>query len=161
MDGSDTFQAIDINLTGANHTSTLNVITGIDLALTTPDADATETALNIGANWDMGITLADNLLIGLGTSAGRIEFDDTTTDEVNILGANVGIGTSTPGGILDIDTIQTSGDVLNISVPSATTLTGGTNGINVNLSTNVTATSQSLTGLNISNTYPLVWMVSI
>ncbi len=55
MDGSDTFQAIDINITGANHTGS-NTITGIDLALTTPDAEATETAINIGANWDSSIT---------------------------------------------------------------------------------------------------------
>src|SRR3989344_119661 len=61
MDGSDTFQAIDINLTGADHTSTSNVITGIDLSLTTPDADATETAINIGANWDQDVAFGNGL----------------------------------------------------------------------------------------------------
>ncbi len=45
---------------------------------------------------------ADDDWLGLGASAGRIEFDDQTTDEVNILGANVGIGTSTPGANLVI-----------------------------------------------------------
>ena len=39
---------------------------------------------------------ADDDWLGLGASAGRIEFDDQATDEVNILDANVGIGTSSP-----------------------------------------------------------------
>ena len=45
---------------------------------------------------------ADDDWLGLGASAGRIEFDDQTTDEVNILGANVGIGDTSPDSILDI-----------------------------------------------------------
>lgn len=55
MDGSETFQVMDINLTSANHTGS-NTITGIDLALTSPDAEATETAIIVGANWDVGIS---------------------------------------------------------------------------------------------------------
>ena len=46
---------------------------------------------------------ADDDWLGLGASAGRIEFDDQTTDEVNILDANIGIGTSTPTGKLDVN----------------------------------------------------------
>jgi trimeric autotransporter adhesin len=45
---------------------------------------------------------ADDDWLGLGASAGRIEFDDLATDEVNILGANVGIGISTPNQQLEI-----------------------------------------------------------
>jgi len=45
---------------------------------------------------------ADDDWLGLGASAGRIEFDDQTTDEVNILGANVGIGTASPESGLDL-----------------------------------------------------------
>lgn len=47
---------------------------------------------------------ADDDWLGLGALAGRIEFDDQTTDEVNILNANVGIGTSTPSSELEIST---------------------------------------------------------
>jgi hypothetical protein len=36
------------------------------------------------------------------STAGRIEFDDQSTDEVNVLGARVGIGTSTPATTLDV-----------------------------------------------------------
>ncbi|KKU30641.1 MAG: FG-GAP repeat protein, partial [Candidatus Uhrbacteria bacterium GW2011_GWF2_46_218] len=57
QDGSDYYQAIDINITGANHSGAGNSITGIDLDLTTPDADSVETAIDIGANWDIGLNM--------------------------------------------------------------------------------------------------------
>ncbi|MFZ2664062.1 MAG: glycine-rich domain-containing protein [Patescibacteria group bacterium] len=50
-----------------------------------------------------GDTSADNQWLGLGSLAGRIEFDDQGTDEVNILNANVGIGTSSPQYTLDVN----------------------------------------------------------
>lgn len=59
-------------------------------------------------------TTADDDWLGLGSTAGRIEFDDQTTDEINILGAFVGIGVSAPGVALDIlgDTrLQAQGDL--------------------------------------------------
>ncbi|MCF8233736.1 MAG: tail fiber domain-containing protein [Bacteroidales bacterium] len=46
---------------------------------------------------------ADNQWLGLGASAGRIEFDDQATDEVNFLNAKVGIGTSAPTEELTIN----------------------------------------------------------
>ncbi len=46
--------------------------------------------------------LVDDNFIGFGAAKGRIEFDDQATDEVNILDANVGIGTDTPGNQLDV-----------------------------------------------------------
>ena len=45
---------------------------------------------------------ADDDWIGLGSGAGRIEFDDQATDEVNILDANVGIGLSNPINALSV-----------------------------------------------------------
>lgn len=72
-------------------------------------------------------TVTDDTWIGLGSGAGRIEFDDQTTDEVNILNANVGIGTSTPtaglhvalNGALSVPGIK--GDGTWITGGSATT----------------------------------------
>lgn len=43
-----------------------------------------------------GDSTADDDWLGLGASAGRIEFDDQATDEVNVLSARLGVGTSTP-----------------------------------------------------------------
>jgi trimeric autotransporter adhesin len=45
---------------------------------------------------------ADDDWLGLGEASGRVEFDDLTTDEVNILNANVGIGTNTPSQKLEV-----------------------------------------------------------
>lgn len=52
---------------------------------------------------DDNIVMADNAWIGLGSGAGRIEFDDQATDEINILNAVLGIGTSTPNSAYSID----------------------------------------------------------
>lgn len=49
-----------------------------------------------------GDATADDNWLGLGASAGRIEFDDQTVDEVNVLGARFGIGTSTPLATLSV-----------------------------------------------------------
>ncbi len=46
---------------------------------------------------------ADDNWLGLGAAAGRIEFDDQTMDEVNILDANVGIGTASPSDKLHLE----------------------------------------------------------
>ena len=56
-----------------------------------------DTATVWSVNSDGNQTMVDNAWLGLGAAAGRIEFDNQTTDEVNILNAYVGINTSTPG----------------------------------------------------------------
>jgi hypothetical protein len=48
------------------------------------------------------ILIADNAWIGLGAAAGRIEFDDLATDEINFLSCDVGIGTTNPQYTLDV-----------------------------------------------------------
>jgi hypothetical protein len=42
--------------------------------------------------------------LGLGASAGRITFIDSTTDYINLLGANVGIGTTAPTSLFSVGT---------------------------------------------------------
>lgn len=64
---------------------------------------------------------ADNNWLGLGSGAGRIEFDDQAIDEVNILDANVGIGTSTPADKVSIETNANDNGRATI-----TNLSGGT-----------------------------------
>ncbi len=52
------------------------------------------------------ITTVDNAWLGLGASAGNVEFDDQTVDEINFVNANVGIGTQTPLFRLDVTDTQ-------------------------------------------------------
>ncbi len=58
-------------------------------------------ALSISSSGN--IVMPDDAWIGLGGSAGRIEFDNQATDEINILNANVGIGTTSPSEKLTIE----------------------------------------------------------
>ena len=53
-------------------------------------------------------TSADDDWLGLGAAAGRIEFDDQTPDEVNILDANVGIGTASPDAAALLEVTSTT-----------------------------------------------------
>lgn len=78
MNGSDSLIGWDINLTGANHAGTANTLTGIDLALTTPDAQATERAIVINSNWDLAMDTAAPIV---GTAA--VWFDDFFGDTVD------------------------------------------------------------------------------
>jgi hypothetical protein len=66
-------------------------------------------------------TTADDDWLGLGSTAGRIEFDDQTTDEINFLGANLGIGTSTPTANLDLVSTNTTTNAFAITANSLTT----------------------------------------
>jgi hypothetical protein len=79
LDGSDTVNGIDINLTGANHTGSGNTITGIDIDLTTADAQADEIAIELSdTDWDTGIKGAYGLEhIGLPTIASTAVATDT------------------------------------------------------------------------------------
>ena len=57
-----------------------------------------------------GMSLIDNYWIGLGSAAGRIEFDDQATDEINFLDCNVGINTSAPTALLHLVKEETGAD---------------------------------------------------
>ncbi len=77
--GSDTVEIIDINLTNANHTGASNVVTGIDIANITGDADATETGFKVGTGWDYGLYSGSPLYEGsTSTFAGNATFNHGT-----------------------------------------------------------------------------------
>ncbi|TAK04252.1 hypothetical protein EPO34_03865 [Patescibacteria group bacterium] len=89
---------------------------------------------------------ADDDWLGLGASAGRIEFDDQATDEVNILGANVGIGTSTPGSTIDATspaTLTTAYQLLADSVTDGTGLELSLDSLNEGYGLLVTSTADA------------------
>lgn len=66
-----------------------------------------------------GISVTDDDWLGLGSAAGRIEFDDQSTDELNILNARLGIGTSAPTSL--IHGVATAGGSTRESILYATT----------------------------------------
>ncbi len=68
MNGSDTFEGIDINVTNANHIGSSNAVYGIDIAGITQDAEATEYALQIGSGWDRAISAGGPVVISAGAN---------------------------------------------------------------------------------------------
>ena len=101
----------------------------------------------------IGTSTSDEYSLSFDTTNNRLGFNLNDSGPAEVVfdsGGNVGIGTTGPGGKLDIQSTQTSGNVLNIAFPSSTTLTSTTRGINIDLSTNVTATDVALIGQNIS-----------
>ncbi|TSD00249.1 MAG: hypothetical protein Greene101449_267 [Candidatus Peregrinibacteria bacterium Greene1014_49] len=104
---------------------------GTDLTILGGDiTGAAGAALDLGeaTSGDITVTgdflIADNSFFGLSSVTGRFEFDDQTTDEFNILNANVGIGTATPTETLEVigtasgrilhaqDTLSSSGSLV-------------------------------------------------
>lgn len=61
MDGTDTVNALAIDLTNANHTGATNVLNAIKISTIVADVDATETAISVGlggagaTQWDVGL----------------------------------------------------------------------------------------------------------
>jgi hypothetical protein len=90
MDNNDTFELFDINLTNPNHTGANNVVTVMDIAAITGDAQATETGISIGTGWDTGLDLNGTPLV-VGADGGVI-LDESADD---VTGLTFGAGTGT------------------------------------------------------------------
>ncbi|HUT19333.1 MAG TPA: hypothetical protein VM366_09240, partial [Anaerolineae bacterium] len=86
MNGSDASIGLDVNLTGANAAGTGNTLAGIDIDLTTADAQAQEIALDVSdADWDYAIDAGS---VPLHAVAQQIFLDfwgDTLPDEIVLL----------------------------------------------------------------------------
>ena len=82
--------------------------------------------------------------------AGRIEFDDQATDEVNILNAWVGIGTNTPGTRLEVNGFTMLGsDSPKIKMMKITGTTAATEGA-------FTAVALGVSGSKVLSLYCLI-----
>ena len=129
MDGSDTVRGVVVDLTNANHTGTGNVLTGLEIAGITADADATETALSFGAGWDNEILFQDLATISAtsGMTFNTGSFTVTGTSVTNISGdlSLILTGGTGAGSVADISltaddniSLDATGD--QISLTSAT-----------------------------------------
>lgn len=72
MDGSDDYSVLQVEVVNADHTSTSNVLNGIEVVGITADAEAVEYAIRVGDGWDAGIFLDDTdiSVVGSGTDSG-------------------------------------------------------------------------------------------
>jgi len=109
VDGDD-FTLLDVNITNGNHTGTTSTVQALDIAGITADAEATETAIKVGAGWDYGLDLDGNAVI-IGADAG-VTLDETSDDvlaltfgagagKLSIVTGNLAIGAGTPGVALN------------------------------------------------------------
>ena len=106
-----------------------------------------ELALNSTASGGLGISKELSLYRsapGILTLADGGSFNIPTGNLT--VGSNLGIGTTSPAANLDVESTAVAGNITNISAPSAVTALGSITGLNVNLSTNYTATGQNVTG---------------
>ncbi len=83
MDGSDTIRGFFIDINNADHTGSNNTLVGLDIDGITGDANATEIGIEISGGWDFGASISN-------------------TFYVNASNKRVGIGTTTPGALLQL-----------------------------------------------------------
>ena len=118
----------NINTSITNTATLANTLRGLNLAITDNSVALVNT--DIGLNVD----------VSAGTNASAIRY------AALFKGGNVGIGTVTPAALLDTELGATSGIISQVGVGSAQVLAGSLTGLKMDLSTNVTATGQSITG---------------
>lgn len=147
MNGSDTFQVFDVNITNADHTGAANVVEVLNVANITGDAHATETALNIGTGWDYGL-LTGSLIsgsLGLDVTGAAVNLNASSNYAVNVAtGTSTGavtIGSTTSAQAITIqsgtgDVTVTSTDDASITVTDDLTINGGSAGSVLNFGTN-------------------------
>lgn len=126
MNGSDDFTLFDVNITNADHTGSSNTVQALDIAGITGDAQATETAINIGSGWDTALNIAGGGATIVGTftvDAGEIGAAEIANASRNInLPLNSFIECQTDAGALI--GFDTTADALPDFVNSATDGTG-------------------------------------
>lgn len=107
--GTNTHNAITIDLTIGNASGGTNVVNGLKIDAISGDAQVTENAINIGAGWVNGITCASGVLLSEVASADSATTNDTVeiaftspvdttgTNTHNALTIDLGIGNATGG----------------------------------------------------------------
>lgn len=86
MNGSDSFNVFDVNLTNADHTGSGNTVGVLDVASITGDAHATEVAIQVGTGWDNAAILSGDVSVRNGAT-GNVTIDmrdyfDATDDDM-------------------------------------------------------------------------------
>ena len=116
MDGSDTINALFIDITNANHTGSTNLLNGINIDGITGDAQADEFAISVGDGWDRELVfIGDSAIIeGGATTAYVLSILDGASGVVSleVTGATSTKPTMTAKGHLRTDGSQIIIDVI-------------------------------------------------
>lgn len=111
MDGSDLFEAIDINITGAAHTGNSNIVTGIDIDFTTADPQVQTTAINVtDLTFDYAIQAGDSTIMSTAQTWFDDFLGDTIADEIIDLSGSDGQALKAVGSTQFGELQLTSGD---------------------------------------------------
>src|SRR3990167_2740246 len=145
--------------TNSDSINVQDVLDDLDAAIGTAASDAITAVGNITSGSAFTSTVpgsslffADTGFLGLGAATARISFDDEGTDEIELLGGNVGIGSTTPTALLSVGsenqlTVDGSGNLFTlgtgsfIGALSAPTINTGLGAFEIRLATD------TLTGL--------------
>ncbi len=117
--------------TNSSSTTVQDVLDDLDAAIAAAGGDITAVGSMTTGDAFADAT-ADDDWLGLGGAAGRIEFDDQATDEINVLDANFGIGDASPLALLtvgsgDLFQVNASGNItFNQTAPTVTIGNTGT-----------------------------------
>lgn len=117
LDGNDTQNVLAISITSAGHSGAGNMVYGVNLGtLTSPSANAIETAFSVQGGWDLGYEA--------NSSTGGITGFKSKLSGGNVTGYNASITSGVPGTAYGVDTRVTGGATTNYAVyAQATTAT--------------------------------------
>lgn len=104
MNGSDTIRGLYMNITNAAHTGASNFLYGIDISGITGSANATETAINLGAGWDTDISLQNAEFLRNSTNGTIVLGADSGAVSVNLTGTSATLTNS--AGALTLDSFS-------------------------------------------------------
>src|SRR3989344_169719 len=156
--GASLIGAFD-EFTNSDSTTVQDVLDDLDSSIGTAAADAITAVGNITSGSAFTSTVpgsslyfTDTGFLGLGSATARISFDDASPDEIELLGGNVGIGSTTPSSLLSVGpenqlTVDSSGNLFTlgtgsfIGALSAPTINTGLGAFEIRLATD------TLTGL--------------
>jgi|GEM_PF-2660663 len=136
--------------TNASTGTITSAITGLFKASVNSGGGVITNSAGIAVEDQTVATNNTNVLIGTSTiPVGPYSIYNSSAKK-NYFAGNVGIGTNNATIALAVKSVATTGNILTLGAPSATTLSGALTSQTIDDSTNYTVTNQSATGLSIT-----------
>jgi hypothetical protein len=96
-----------------------------------------------------GAFATGGLSLGTSSEGYQLIIGTSSPDFVVAKSGNVGIGTASPAAQLDLESTNTSGNLVQVGTNVSTTVNGAITGQNIDLSTNYTSANENTTGQSI------------